>query len=845
MRLADKFPRLDMVAIISALCYRAASMVCPPYFYEPKKIKEYMRTIPTCLAILFPASTIFIATQAAEPGLMVTPVVPSAQQLFQPGEVRLLDGPFKTMQDMDIAYLMRLEPDRLLAQFRVEAGLTPKAKPYGGWESPAQPGKTWSLAGHTLGHYLSALSRMCRLTDDNRLKTRVAYISQELKECQDKRGDGSLVAFPYERELEADIRAGKVETIDKYWAPFYTIHKDMAGLRDAWWWCGDTNARDVLVRMADWCGSLVQGLSDEQRERMLQAEHGGMPEVLADVYAITGDRKYLAYARLFSQHAILDPLAEGKDILTGLHANTQIPKIIGFERIYELSGDPQDRAAAVFFWQTVVKQRSWVNGGNSIHEHFPAPQDMGRLIPDDGGPETCNSYNMLKLTAALYRKAPAADQVDFYENTLFNEILPAMAPLVGAGAFVYYTPLRPDFARSYGTDFNSFWCCTGTGMENPGRYPDFIYAHTTNTLTVNLFMASELNWAARGVVLRQETRFPDEENSTLIFTVAPADALTLRIRHPFWLAADRMQVRVNGQPVDVASLPGGYAELTRKWQAGDRVSIGLPMKIRVVREAQTPGWVSFFYGPILLAGELGTAGMTQSEYIGPYTPIKALRPLAQAPVVVVTNDAIMVARVKPVAGKPCVFETSDLVKPDDVTLEPFFRTHFQRYAIYWQATPLADWEANERILAEADRQKRELETRTADEVRLGEQQPEIDHNLHFENSRTGDGPQGRHYRQAHDGGWFSCEMKLPPAGTKSAVRVLYWGRDGSDEFDLEVNGTVIATAKLAGGEDDYYGVEYPIPGTLTGGKDKVTVRFQARPGKSTGAAYDVRMVTIK
>jgi DUF1680 family protein len=775
----------------------------------------------------------------------VKPIVPNVQQLFLPGEVRLLDGPFKTMQDMDIAYLMRLEPDRLLAQFRVEAGLTPKAKPYGGWESPAEPGKTWSLAGHTLGHYLSALSRMYRLTDDDRLKARVDYISQELKECQDKRGDGSLVAFPYERELEADIRAGKVETIDKYWAPFYTIHKDMAGLRDAWLWCGDTTARDVLVRMADWCGSVVKNLSYERRERLLQMEHGGMAEVLADVYAITGESKYLDYARFFEHHAVMDPLAAGHDILTGLHANTQIPKFIGCQRIHELGGDVSAGAAASFFWKTVVQNRTWVNGGIGMFEHFPEPKDMNKLITEDGGPETCCSYNMLKLTAALYRKSPAAGQVDFYENTLFNEILPAMAPLVGAGAFVYYTPLRPDFARSYGTAFNSFWCCTGTGMENPGRYPDFIYAHTTNTLTVNLFMASELNWPARGVALRQETRFPDEERSTLIFTAAPTNTMTLRIRHPFWLATDRMQLSINDQPVDTASSPGDYAELTRQWQVGDRVSIGLPMKIRVVRQAQTPGWVSFFYGPILLAGELGATGMTQSDYIGPYTPIKALRPLAQAPVVVVTNDAAMIAGVIPVPGKPCIFKTLDLVKPADVTLEPFFRTHFQRYAIYWQATPFADWETNERIMAEADRQKRELEIRIVDEVRIGEQQPEIDHNLHFENSRTGDGPQGRHYRQAHDGGWFSYDLKLPPAKTKSAVRVLYWGGDGSDDFDIQVNGTTIALAKLEGGTNDYYSVEYPIAENLIESKDKVIVRFQARPGKSTGPAYDVSIVTIK
>jgi DUF1680 family protein len=795
--------------------------------------------------VILSASLAFAANAAEPDGWSVKPVVPSAQQLFPQGDVRLLEGPFKTMQDVDHAYLMRLEPDRLLAQFRVEAGLEPKAKPYGGWESPAQPGKTWSLAGHSLGHYLSALSLMYRVTDDYRLKERVAYLTKGLKECQEKRGDGSLVAFPYARELEADIRSNKVETVDKYWAPFYTIHKELAGLRDAWLWCGDTTARAVLVGLADWCGSLVKDLPDERRERLLNMEHGGMAEVLADVYAITGDTKYLEYARLYSHHALLDPLADGKDNLTGKHANTQVPKFIGFQRIHELSGDARAGAAAAFFWQTVVKDRTWVNGGNSIHEHFPEPKDMGKLIPDDGGPETCNTYNMLKLTEALYREKPGAAYVDYYENALFNHILASQAPLVGAGAFVYYTPLRPDFGRAYGTDFTCFWCCTGTGMENHARYGEFIYSHDASALTVNLFVASELNWRERGVALRQETRFPDEAGSALVFTAAPTEALTLRIRHPFWLVGQSLSLTVNNQAVNITSQPGGYAELTRHWQAGDRVKIELPMKIRVVRQEKVPGWVSFFYGPILLVGELGAEGTTQSDYIGRYTPIKALRPLAKAPVILASHDEDMVARVTPIPGRPSAFQTSGLVKPADVTLAPFFRTHFQRYAMYWQVSELESWEATQRKIAEAERLERELDGRTLDRVRIGEQQPEIDHNLRFENSQSGTGPQGRRWRDARDGGWFCYEMKLPPAGTKAAVYALFWGRDGGRVFDLQVDGNVIATVKLDGGQDDYCGAEYPIANGLLAGRDKVTVRLQARPGEVAGPVYELRLVTVK
>ena len=787
-----------------------------------------------------------LAACAAEPKpWLAEPVVAGTQQLFPQGAVRLLEGPFKTMQDVDHAYLMRLEPDRLLAQFRVEAGLEPKAKPYGGWEAPAQPGKTWSLAGHSLGHYLSALSLMYRMTDDYRLKERVAYLASGLKECQDKRRDGSLVAFPYARELEADIRSNKVETVDKYWAPFYTIHKELAGLRDAWVWCGDVTAREVLIKLADWCGSLVVDLPDDRRERLLSMEHGGMAEVLADVYAITGERKYLDFARLYSHRALLDPLADGTDNLNGKHANTQVPKFIGFQRIHELSGDARPGAAARFFWETVVRNRTWVNGGNSIHEHFPEPKEMGKLITDDGGPETCNTYNMLKLTEGLYREKPEAAYVDYYENALFNHILGSQAPLVGAGAFVYYTPLRPDFGRAYGTDFHSFWCCTGTGMENHARYGEFIYSHGTNSLTVNLFMASELNWPELGVTLRQETRFPDEAGTVLVFAAAPETPLTLRLRHPSWLGTDRLSVSVNGESLGVASQPGGYAELTRKWHAGDQVKIELPMKIRVVRQEQVPGWVSFFYGPILLVGQLGSEGTTQADYIGPYTPIKALLPLAKAPVVVARGDDEIISRISPAAGQHSIFKTAGLVKPADVTLAPFFSTHFQRYSIYWQVTDLQGWEANQRKVAEAERLERELAERTIDGIRIGEQQPEVDHNLQFEKSESGIGPEGRRWRHASDGGWFSYELRGPSAGTKAALYAVYWGPDAGREFEIVVDGNVIAVETLRGGKPGFFEVEYPLKDTVISGKEKVSIRFQAKPGNTAGGVFDLRIVKAK
>ncbi|MDP6633675.1 MAG: glycoside hydrolase family 127 protein [Phycisphaerae bacterium] len=775
----------------------------------------------------------------------VKPVVSNAQQLFPQGQVRLLDGPFKTMQDVDQAYLMRLEPDRLLALFRVEAGLEPKAKPYAGWERAAQPGKTWSLAGHSLGHYLSALSLMHRLTDDHRMKVRIEYITKELKACQDKRGDGSVVAFPFSVKLAADIRAGKVETIDKYWAPFYTIHKQLAGLRDAWVMCGDKTARQVLIALTDWCGALLKDLPLERRQRMLKMEHGGMAEVLADVYAITGDKKHLQYARFYSHHKLLDSHADGKDNLTGMHANTQVPKFTGFQRIYELSGDDRFGAAAKFFWKTVADNRTWVNGANSIHEHFPDPKSMGKLITREGGPETCNTYNMLRLTTALHRAKPAAAYLDYYENALFNHILASQAPLVGAGGFVYYTPLRPGYARSYGTDFRSFWCCTGTGMENHARYPELIYSNDDQGLWVNLFVASELKWPQRGLALRQETRFPYKSATSLLITAAPDKPVKIRIRHPFWLGAEKLVIRVNDKPIETASKPGGFAELNRKWTPGDRVRVELPMKLRVVRQENCAGWVSIFYGPIMLAGELGSQGLQQSDYFGRYTPITAFQPLFKAPVFIAKSDQEILSRIAPVRGRACSFRTSGLVKPGDVTLSPFFGLHFQSYAIYWQLSDAESWQAQKLELEKSEKLQRQLDARTVDRVRIGEQQPEIDHNLQSAKSESGAGRRGKHWRQAKDGGWFSYEMKLPPKGVKASLRAVYWGQDRGRKFDIQIDGKVIATQKFEGGKKDYHGVEYPIGRELTAGKKKVTVRFQAPKKGIAGGVFDLRIVTVK
>jgi hypothetical protein len=436
-------------------------------------------------------------------------------RLFPLNSVRLLDGPFAQAQERDRQYLLAHDVDRLLAPFRREAGLPAKADPYGNWESQG-------LDGHSAGHYLSALAMMYASTGDAELKRRLEYMISELAECQRANGDGYVGGVPKSRELWAAVTAGKLKVtgfgLNDRWVPWYNVHKTFAGLRDADRVTGNEQARRVLVALANWCVDVTSELSDAQMQEMLRAEHGGMNEVLADVYATTKDARYLTGARRFSHRAILNPLADGRDDLTGKHANTQIPKVVGFQRIAELTADRAESArlhgAAAFFWDTVTRRRSVAIGGNSVNEHFHPPDNFSSMIEERTGPETCNTYNMLRLTEALFQHAPNAKYADYYERALFNHILSSQHP--EHGGFVYFTPMRPRHYRVYSQAGKAFWCCVGTGFENHAKYGQFIYAHHGDeNLYVNLFIASQLNWNDRGVTLRQTTKFPDEPRTRL------------------------------------------------------------------------------------------------------------------------------------------------------------------------------------------------------------------------------------------------------------------------------------------------------------------------------------------
>jgi DUF1680 family protein len=765
---------------------------------------------------------------------------------FSLSSVRLLDGPFKRAQERDLAYLLSLEPDRLLHNFRTEAGLPPKGAVYGGWES-------LGVAGHTLGHYLSACAMMYQATGDARMKQRVDYIVDELALCQQANGDGYLSAIPGGKAIFAAIKAGDGGAINRGWVPWYTTHKLLAGLRDAYERCDNQKALRVMIALADWTLDTTRNLSDAEFQKMLDTEQGGMNEALADLYALTGNQKYLNLARRFCHRRILDPMAEGRDMLNGFHANTQIPKVIGFARLYELTGDDRYRQAARFFWQTMVQNRTYAIGGNSDREHFFPPEQFDRHLGPETA-ETCNTYNMLKLTSHLFAWEPSSTRMDYYERALYNHILASQDP--DTGMMTYFVSLKPGHVKIYNTPENSFWCCTGTGMENHARYGEAIYFHDNDALYVNLFIPSTLAWHDKGLTIRQQTRFPEEETTRLTVECAHPVSLVFKIRRPAW--AKGMTFRVNGRPLNLPATAthGGYETIARTWHNGDRIEVHLPMALVLDTLPHDPNKVAVMYGPLVLAGALGRENLP-NLYLPNQTDLDGL-PSPEVPALVSATHANLpggaqaglpdstradlLRHIAPVPGSPLTFQTEGLGRPNDVTLVPFYNLHHQRYTVYWDAYTPQEWQAQEARRLAATAERRALEARTVDEVRPGEQQPEVDHHEQGEATQSGDFNGGK-WRHALNGGWFSYDLKVLPDRPQT-LRCTYWGDDtGGREFDILVDGTKVATQTLERNRPgEFFTVDYPLPLALTQGKQRVTVRFQAHPGKMAGGLYGCLML---
>jgi uncharacterized protein len=618
------------------------------------------------------------------------PVQPQALD-FPPSAVKLLDEPFKQATDVDKAFLLRLEPDRLLAGFRREAGLTKKAEPYGGWEAMPAMGR-YTMAGHSLGHYLSAISLVAASTGDDECRKRADYIVNELAECQKAAGSGMLYAGPQSREMFDEIGNGKIKTdhlfrLNDGYVPFYNIHKVMAGLRDAWLMLGNPTARDVLVRQADWLDSVFSKLSDAQVQEVLETEHGGIMEMAADVYAITGDAKHLALARKLDHQKLFEPLSHRQDVLNGMHANAQIPKVIGMERLYQLTGEKPFDAAAQYFWDNVVNTRTFANGGHGANEFFFAPNAFETTgINSPAGPETCNTYNMTKLSRQLWLNQPNAAIADYVERAIYNHLLASQDP--ASGGLVYFTSQRPGHYRTYSKDNDSFWCCVGTGMEAQARYGQFIYGHSGDHLWLDMLVPSELDWSDQKVKLRLDTQFPESDSAKLTLTAEEPKKLGLSIRCPGWLREGAMKLLVNGNEEKCDAKPGSYATIERTWKSGDTLEIKWPIAVRTEMLPGSKDWVALLWGPIVLAGEFGPGMLQDADFTRDYT---ATRQQADAnPPIFRGTAADVVAKTTRVADKPLAFHTDGLALPRDVTLEPFYKVQHQRYALYWRLSPPSD-----------------------------------------------------------------------------------------------------------------------------------------------------------
>ena len=755
-------------------------------------------------------------------------VAPKAEP-FAIQDVRLLDGPFRQAMQLDQEYLLALDPDRLLHNFRVNAGLPSSAKPLGGWEAPDV-----ELRGHTVGHYLSALSLMYGSTGDARFKTRADLMVAELAKIQAadavKFHPGYLSAFPEEFFDRVDAR-------QRVWAPYYTIHKIMAGLVDAYQLCGNAQALAVVTKMADWVRFRVDRLSEDQQQRALGTEFGGMNEVLANIYAATGNPEYLRVAHRFDHQAIFDPLSRHEDPLNGLHANTQFPKIIGAAREYELSGDARFKDIATFFWDRVVHHRTFVFGGNSDGEAFFPEEEFSKHL-GASGPETCNTYNMLKLTRHIFEWSADAGAMDFYERALFNHILPSQDPRTGM--VIYYCPLRPGGWKSYSTEDDSFWCCVGTGMENHAKYGDTIYFHDAASLYVNLFIPSQLTWKDKGVVVRQTTSFPEEEGTHLVLTLERASRFALKVRRPAWSTG--MTLSVNGEPAPAGRGDSGeafYVTVDREWKNGDRIDVGLPMQLHTEALPDNPNMIAVMYGPMVLVGDLGTEGLEGIKRYGPSAPQMGRVKTPVIPAFVGTPKDVT-AKIAPDGGRPLQFRTRGLAQPHDVTLVPLYRIVDQRYNVYWTLLTPDEWTRRTSENAATEGRRRSVNERTIDRVDVGAAQSEQEHALASEKA-TEAFFEGKRVREAR-GGWFSYRLKVAPDGPISLVCAFRGSEGRRRAFDILVDGQRIASDTLEYHPTEQLDREYAIPESATRGKSQIVVRFEAQGDATAGALIDVRTV---
>jgi DUF1680 family protein len=753
--------------------------------------------------------------------MKVSPVVPIKAYAFNLKDVKLLDGsPFKNAMEKDGAYLLVIEPDRLLFRFYQNAGLPTKGEIYGGWESDG-------LSGHTLGHYLSACALYYANTGKVEFKNRVDYIVSELARCQQARKTGYVGGIPNEDTLWAKVSRGEIKSggfdLNGAWSPWYTVHKVMAGLVDAFLYCDNQQALEVVTKMADWTGNLMNKLTEDQRLKMLNCEYGGMQDVLANIYSITGNKKYLDISYKFDDDFVMGQLSKGIDPMSGKHSNTNVPKAIGAARRYEFTKSSSDHKIATFFWDIMAHHHSYVIGGNSNYEYLGEPDKLNDRLSDNTC-ESCNSYNILKLTRHLFAWDPDSKLFDFYERTLYNHMLSTQNP--EDGMMCYFTPLRMGTRKEFSDKFNTFTCCVGSGMESHSKYVEAIYNETAKgDLYINLFIPSEINWKTRNATIKLETGFPYDNKVSVSVSLNKSQDFTILIRQPQWTKAGVI-VNVNGKPAKVIANASGYLEINRTWNNNDKIEIILPMELHIDSMPDNADRIAFLYGPIVLAADLGDS---------------LPDPVFGTPVLLTDNRNIK-DWIKPVDIKKLIFETKGIGQPKDVTLKPFYTLYNKYYSVYFDFFTKAGWTARQAEY-EAEKKKQQIiESRTVDNFRIGEMQPERDHNLVATEKSYVDIALGRTGREARPNNNYTFTMKVNP-GAANILLLTYIGDDKDRKFDVLVDGIKIAFVEWNGGTTGkFYDVEYTIPAELIGNKTSVTVKIDANHGRTAGRIFGSRIL---
>ncbi|MGN6724279.1 MAG: beta-L-arabinofuranosidase domain-containing protein [Tepidisphaeraceae bacterium] len=792
------------------------------------------------------------STFAVEPAkTVVPPAVPFAAESLPLTAVRLTGGPLKHAQDLDREYLLRLEPDRMLAYFRERAGLARKAEPYGGWDGAGR-----QLTGHIAGHYLSAVSLMYAATGDERFKQRADYIVAQLKEVQDARGDGYVGALLGDADrrgnaaisvhdgkplLDGDILFKRIADgyihsggfdLNGMWSPWYVQHKLYAVLRDAYRYTGNATALEVEKKFAGWCDSIVGKLTDAQAQKMLDTEFGGMNEVLVDLYADTGDKRWLTLSGKFDHKAIIDPLAEGKDLLAGKHGNTQIPKVLGSLAEYLYTGNAAAGKAADTFWDAVALHHSFATGGHGYDEYFGKPDRLSGQVDGTGQrsrdmrtAESCNVYNMLKMTRRLFSLRPDVKYADFQERALYNHVL---ASINGQdGRMCYMVPVGPGVVHEYQGMFSDFTCCVGTGMENHALHGDGLYYATNDRLYVSVYAPSTAEWAAAEVSIRTETDMPIGESATLHIATKTPKVLTLSLRRPQW-AGEGFAVSVNGQPVNDLGRPDTFVDIRRTWSDGDTVVVTLPHTLRAEALADNPHRVALMWGPVVLAGDFGGQATDDQAVNAAATPME-FPVFAQA-------DRPLADWITPVAGKPGTF-TATTADGLTRTLMPFYTVGDRRYGLYWDLFTPKQWaDRQAEYKAEQDRRKRFAEATIAF-VQIGEMQPERDFNFQGDNSiaiRT-DGQPGR-----SGGRWMSFDVPTHRGGPVALSLTTL--ADMNEPIFVSVDGRDLGPGTLRReGTSRFAEVIYTVPADVSD-KAKMTVQLSVPAGKELPAIFGLRVL---